>query len=64
MEDVELMRRIRKRGDRISILPAKTITSSRRWEKEGVLFTTCRNLLFQVLYCCGISPERLAQHYR
>src|SRR5574340_947313 len=64
MEDVELMARIRKRGDKISILAAKTMTSSRRWDKEGVLYATCRNLLLQFLYCCGISPERLAQHYR
>jgi len=64
MEDVELMTRIRKRGDRVSILPAKVMTSPRRWEREGVLYATARNWLLQLLYCLGTPPERLARFYR
>jgi len=64
MEDVELMKRIRKRGDRIAILPEKVLTSARRWEREGILYCTCRNLLLQILYSFGVSPTRLARWYR
>ena len=64
MEDVELMSRIRKRGDALGIIPEKVMTSPRRWEKEGVLFTTCRNWTLQLLYCAGVRPERLARWYR
>jgi len=64
MEDVDLMRRIRGRGDVICVIPENVSTSARRWEKEGVLFTTLRNWMLQALYCCGVPPERLARFYR
>jgi len=64
MEDVELMRRIRGRGDIVCIIPEKVSTSARRWEQEGVLFTTLRNWMLQAMYCCGVRPERLARFYR
>jgi len=64
MEDVELMRRIRGRGDVICIIPQNVSTSARRWEREGVLFTTCRNWMLQLLYFLGVPPERLARFYR
>ncbi len=64
MEDVEIMARIRKRGDRICIIPEKVTTSARRWEKEGVLFSTFRNWTLQILYLVGVPPERLAKFYR
>jgi rSAM/selenodomain-associated transferase 2 len=64
MEDVELMRRIRGRGDVICVIPEKVSTSARRWEKEGVLFTTMRNWMLQLLYVLGVPPERLARFYR
>ncbi len=64
MEDVEIMGRIRKRGDRICIIPAKVLTSPRRWEKEGILFCTFRNWTMQMLYALGIPPERLKKWYQ
>jgi len=64
MEDVELMRRIRGRGDLVCLIPDKVMTSPRRWEKDGVVFGTLRNWMLQALYCCGVSPERLAKFYR
>jgi rSAM/selenodomain-associated transferase 2 len=64
MEDVELMRRIRKAGDRISIIPERVRTSPRRWEKEGVLFCTLRNWTLITLYLLGVPPEKLARFYR
>jgi rSAM/selenodomain-associated transferase 2 len=64
MEDVELMRRIRGRGDVICLIPERALTLARRWEAEGVLFTTFRNWTLQALYFCGMAPERLARFYR
>ncbi len=64
MEDVELMKRIRKQGDRIRIIPAKVRTSPRRYDREGILYCTFRNWLLQILYALGIAPERLAKWYR
>ena len=64
MEDVELMKRIRKRSDNICIIPEKVRTSARRYEQEGVLYCTLRNWLLQVLYGLGMSPQRLARWYK
>ncbi|HEX9021060.1 MAG TPA: TIGR04283 family arsenosugar biosynthesis glycosyltransferase [Nitrospirota bacterium] len=63
MEDVELMSRIRKRRGRIRIIPAKALTSPRRYEREGLFFCTLRNWLLQTLYMLGVPPERLAKWY-
>jgi hypothetical protein len=64
MEDVDLMRRIKRKGWRIVIFQEPVITSARRWEKEGLLFGTLRNWFLMTLFLCGVSPERLARFYR
>jgi len=64
MEDVEFMKRIRKAADKIYIVPEKVKTSSRRWEKEGILCCTLRNWLLITLYSAGVPPDRLAALYR
>jgi hypothetical protein len=64
MEDVELMRRIKKSGDKIWIFSDPVMTSPRRWEKEGVIRCTLRNWALQTLYRLGVSPRTLAAFYR
>lgn len=64
MEDVDLMGRIKKMGDRIVILPQKVLTSPRRYEQEGIVRCTFRNLALQIAYALGVSPRRLAGWYR
>jgi rSAM/selenodomain-associated transferase 2 len=64
MEDVEIMGRIKKRGDRITIIKQKVNTSPRRWEKESIIGCTLRNWLLQILYLLRISPDRLSKLYR
>ncbi len=64
MEDVDLMKRIRARGGRISILPARVRTSDRRWKREGILFCTVRNWTLQAAFALGVKPEKLAKWYR
>jgi rSAM/selenodomain-associated transferase 2 len=63
MEDVDLMKRIRTRGDRISIIPAQVRTSARRWEREGILSCTFRNWSLQLAFALGVKPEKLARWY-
>jgi rSAM/selenodomain-associated transferase 2 len=64
MEDVDLMRRVRRDGRRIGFIREKVRTSARRWEKEGVVRCTCRNWTIMMLYLLGVPPERLAAWYR
>jgi rSAM/selenodomain-associated transferase 2 len=64
MEDVDLMRRLRRSGRRIVILPERVVTSARRWEKEGALYTTLRNWLLRALFSFGIDVNILARWYR
>ena len=63
MEDVDLMRRIKKRGDRIFIIPLKTKTSSRKWEEDGIIYGTIRNWLLQIMFSAGVPPEKLVKYY-
>jgi rSAM/selenodomain-associated transferase 2 len=64
MEDVDLMRRLKRAGLRIAILNERVSTSPRRWEKEGALYCTLRNWTLMALYLAGWPVERLAKYYR
>jgi rSAM/selenodomain-associated transferase 2 len=63
MEDVDLVRRLKRVG-RVALLPDTVTTSARRWEREGVLWTTVRNTLLLLGFWLGLSPSWLAQWYR
>lgn len=64
MEDMEIMERIRDRGEKIVLLKPAVRTSGRRWRKEGVVRGTLRNWYIRVLYHFGVEPERLVGMYR
>jgi rSAM/selenodomain-associated transferase 2 len=64
MEDVELMRCIKRSGDKILIFYDRVTTSPRRWEKEGVIYCTLRDWILQTLYFLGISPDKLLKFYK
>ena len=64
MEDVELMRRIKRSGNKIWIFDERVMTSPRRWKKEGVICCTLRNWTLRALYFFGVSPHKLAIFYR
>jgi rSAM/selenodomain-associated transferase 2 len=64
MEDVALMRNLKKAGRRIFIIPEPAATSPRRWEAEGIVYTTLRNWSLIMAYFLGASPEKLARYYR
>jgi len=62
MEDVDLVRRLRRVGA-LRLAPHRALTSGRRWEKRGVLAGTLRNWTTLTLYALGASPERLRRRY-
>jgi len=63
MEDLEFARRLNRAG-KITLLTRPMTTSSRRWDKEGVGYTTLRNQIFVLLYFLGASGARLSRWYR
>ncbi|MHC1791698.1 TIGR04283 family arsenosugar biosynthesis glycosyltransferase [Solidesulfovibrio sp.] len=63
MEDVELVRALRRAGGRVAVSPLSVTTSARRWRARGILATTLRNLALLLLFSLGVSPHRLARHY-
>ena len=64
MEDVELMRRIKKSEKKIRIFYDRVMTSPRRWEKEGVIYCTVRDWTLRALYFLGVSPDHLVKYYK
>jgi GT2 family glycosyltransferase len=62
MEDVEFVRRLTRAGP-VAELPLPLVTSARRWQRDGWLRRSSRNLLLVSLYFLGVNPERLARWY-
>jgi rSAM/selenodomain-associated transferase 2 len=64
MEDLDLMTRLRRSGQRIRILDEPVRTSGRRQLREGLVQCTLRNLCLRLLHHCGVPPAYLARLYR
>jgi uncharacterized protein len=63
MEDVALMKQVKRKGWRIIFLPEAVATSSRKWETDGVAYTILRNWIIQLLYLFGMPVEQLVRYY-
>jgi rSAM/selenodomain-associated transferase 2 len=63
MEDVEVVRRLRRSGA-LKRIDAPLVTSARRYREDGPAFTLARNSALISLYVLGVSPDRLARWYR
>ncbi len=63
MEDVILMRRLRRWG-RLRLLAGPLRVSPRRWQHQGVVRQTLRNWALLAAFAAGVSPGRLARFYR
>jgi rSAM/selenodomain-associated transferase 2 len=61
MEDVDLVRRLGRA--RLTPLPADAVTSARKWENQGYLRRSGRNLLCLSLWFAGVSPEKIQRIY-
>ena len=62
MEDIAMSRKLKSLG-RPVCLSQRLITSSRRWEQNGVLRTIVLMWKLRLLYSLGADPARLAQRY-
>lgn len=63
MEDIALCTRL-KWVERPARLRAVVVTSSRRWEHDGLLRTVLKMWFLRGLYAVGVSPQRLARWYK
>jgi len=62
MEDVEISRQLKK-SSRAKCLKHNVVTSSRRWETNGVVKTVFLMWRLRLYYFFGVSPEKLRRLY-
>ena len=62
MEDIELSRRLKRRG-RLRAARLRVTTSARKWEREGPLRTIGLMWALRFLHLCGVAPARLHRWY-
>jgi uncharacterized protein len=62
MEDFELIRRLQKKGDVVTVSDP-VVTSPRRWLNHGILKTTFINQLIVLSYYMRLSPKTIARLY-
>jgi rSAM/selenodomain-associated transferase 2 len=62
MEDVAISKILRKSGPPLC-LPVRVVTSSRRWEKNGIWRTIVLMWRLRLAYFLGAEPRRLADIY-
>lgn len=63
MEDVEIQKRLRRRGSFVK-LRQPVITSARRFLTHGIIRQEILNICLLLLYYLGVSPSRLAKIYQ
>ncbi|MEQ2007320.1 MAG: glycosyltransferase family 2 protein [Limisphaerales bacterium] len=63
LEDVELLRRLKRVGRVVTLRPP-VLTSARRWQQGGLLRTFVRHQLILLGYAAGLSPHSLARWRR
>ncbi len=64
MEDIEISKRLKRAAGRPLCLPRKLTTSSRRWERRGILRTMVLMWRLRLAYWMGANPVDLAGQYR
>lgn len=63
MEDIALSKKLKALG-KPACLRARVITSSRRWEENGILHTVLLMWRLRFAYWRGVDPAKLAMRYR
>ena len=63
MEDVAISRRLKRAGGRPACVRVPVVTSSRRWERDGVLRTVLLMWRLRLAYALGADPAWLAARY-
>jgi len=62
MEDIELTRRLKRRG-RLAALPLRVTTAARKWERDGAVRTILLMWALRFLHWAGVGPTRLHRWY-
>ncbi len=62
MEDIGISRKLKNLGRPVCV-SQKLVTSSRRWEKNGMLRTILLMWKLRLLYWLGVHPDRLVHMY-
>ncbi|MFT7461194.1 MAG: rSAM/selenodomain-associated transferase 2 [Planctomycetota bacterium] len=62
MEDIAFSKKLKKMASPIC-LRDKVLTSSRRWEKVGIIKTVFKMSLLRLRYALGVKPDKLARDY-
>ncbi len=63
MEDVALCTALKRRVGRPARIGAPALTSSRRWERHGIVATVLLMWRLRLAWALGADPERLARRY-
>ena len=64
MEDIDISKRLKRTTGKPLCLSRKLTTSSRRWEKHGILPTTVLMWRLRLAYWLGANPSDLARQYQ
>lgn len=64
MEDVEISARLKRAQGRPACLRPRLVTSSRRWEQDGIWSTIGLMWALRLAYFAGVDPVRLEAWYR
>ena len=64
MEDISLSKKLKRISPPLCIRKNPVITSSRRWEENGIIRTILLMWSLRLAYALGASPETLKKHYR
>lgn len=62
MEDIAMSRRLKNIRSPLC-MPQKVLTSSRRWERNGIISTIIKMWWLRFSYFIGIDPAKLARQY-
>ena len=62
-EDIDFFKRLRNLGP-VILLNEQALTSPRRWDKEGIWFTTIKNILIATLFKLGFPPRSLTKWHQ
>ena len=63
MEDIDFLRRLRRRG-RVALIKQPVTTSARRFLGHGIIRQQLFVVILVILYLLGVSPEKLSRLYR
>ena len=64
MEDIVLSRTLKRHGGSPVCLRQRVITSSRRWEQQGIVRTVLLMWWLRLAYALGANPQWLARAYK